>query len=117
MICSLCRIYCMEYILLSMPVLSLTYTYDIHVYTFDILNIYMVYTVNTQVYARYMHVYANFIQLTVYWFDWDSMLDEASINVDYERYWHTIRATPYLGQLERYCSIRCPELSLTILSS
>ena len=28
---------------LSMPVLSLTYTYDIHVYTFDILNIYIVY--------------------------------------------------------------------------
>ena len=77
----------------------------------------MVYTVNTQVYARYMHVYANFIPLTVYRFDWDSMLDEASINVDYERYWHTIRATPYLGQLERYCSIGCPKLSLTILCS
>ena len=45
----------------------------------------MVYTVNTQVYARYMHVYANFIQLTIYWFDWDSMLDEASINVDYDQ--------------------------------
>ncbi len=27
---------------LSMPVLSLTYTYDIHVYTFVILNIYIV---------------------------------------------------------------------------
>ena len=28
---------------LSMPVLSLTYTYDIHVYTFDKLNIYIIY--------------------------------------------------------------------------
>ncbi len=63
-------------------------------------------------------VYTINIQQTVNWFDGDSMLDEASINVD-ERYWHTIRATPYLSQLEGlgYCSIGCPKLSLTLLRS
>ncbi len=28
-------------------------------------------------------VYTYYMQLTVNWFDWNSMLDEASINVDY----------------------------------
>ena len=58
-----------------------------------------------------------YMQRTVNWFHGNSMLDEASTNVDYKRYWHTIRATPYLSQLERYCSIGWPKLSFTILSS
>ena len=52
---------------------------------------------------------------TIDWFHWDSVLDEAAVDVDHKRHWHTSFSTPNLCNLKRNCTIGCPKLSVSIL--
>jgi hypothetical protein len=83
-----------------------------NIYASNINNISMPYTMYIPFICT---VNTYYMQLTENWVDWNSMLDETSTNVDYEWYWHTIRATQYLSQLEGYCSNGCHKLFPTLL--
>jgi hypothetical protein len=66
---------------------SHTYTYAIHDIVYDVID------------NKKDNIH-DIIQLTVYWTDWDPVLDVCRINVDKNRYWNRFRSHTNLGQLK-----------------